>query len=68
MTESNLLCACMLRLSILVGLLSVVVTIIYYTPIPDFGNYTYYVFVYYILNIHILNGVIHFVCCFMINI
>uniref|UniRef100_A0A2S2NBT2 Laccase-6 n=1 Tax=Schizaphis graminum TaxID=13262 RepID=A0A2S2NBT2_SCHGA len=35
MTESNLLCACMLRLSILVGLLSVVVTIIYYTPIPD---------------------------------
>ncbi|KAE9523466.1 hypothetical protein AGLY_016018 [Aphis glycines] len=36
MTESNLLCACMLRLSILVGLLSVVVTIIYYTPIPDF--------------------------------
>ncbi|XP_001946224.1 laccase-7 isoform X1 [Acyrthosiphon pisum] len=36
MTESNFLCACMLRLSILVGLLSVVVTIIYYTPIPDF--------------------------------
>lgn len=44
MTENNLLCACMLRLSILVGLLSVVVTIIYYTPIPDFGNYIHILF------------------------
>lgn len=39
MTERNILCTCALRLSVLIGLLSVVVTIIYYTPIPDFGNY-----------------------------
>lgn len=42
MTENNILCACMLRMSILIGLLSVVVTIIYYTPIPDLGNYKTY--------------------------
>lgn len=44
MMENNLLCVCMLRLSVLVGLLSVVVTIIYYTPIPDFGNYIHVIF------------------------
>ncbi|XP_050534932.1 uncharacterized protein LOC126901979 [Daktulosphaira vitifoliae] len=34
--KNNTICTCILRLSIFVGLLSVVVTIIYYTPIPDF--------------------------------